>query len=79
MNFKVYFVLGYACFMCICLKIVITKIFSKMLCFHLPDFTGKLLLQPLRWCCVDCVIHHERDVREEQHHTYLWREQAIIE
>jgi len=24
-----------------------------------------LLLQPLRWCCVDCVIHHERDVREE--------------
>jgi len=22
-------------------------------------------LQPLRWCCVDCVIHHERDVREE--------------
>ena len=37
------------------------------------------LLQPLRWCCVDCVIHHERDVREEQHHTYMWREQAIIE
>ena len=26
------------------------------------------LLQPLQWCCVDCVIHHERDVREEQHH-----------
>jgi len=24
------------------------------------------LLQPLRWCNVDCVIHHERDVREEQ-------------
>jgi len=24
-----------------------------------------LLMQPLRWCCVDCVIHHERDVREE--------------
>ena len=24
-----------------------------------------LLLQPLRWCCVDCVFHHERDVREE--------------
>jgi len=36
-------------------------------------------LQPLRWCCVDCVIHHERDVREEQHHTYMWREQPIIE
>ena len=24
-----------------------------------------MLLQTLRWCCVDCVIHHERDVREE--------------
>jgi len=23
------------------------------------------LLQPLRWCCVDCVIHRKRDVREE--------------
>ena len=38
-----------------------------------------MLLQPLRWCCVDCVIHHERDVREEQHHRYMWREQAITE
>jgi len=24
-----------------------------------------MLLQPLRWCCVDCAIHHERDEREE--------------
>jgi len=24
-----------------------------------------MLLQPLQWRCVDCVIHHERDVREE--------------
>ena len=24
-----------------------------------------MLLQPLRWHCVDCVIHHKRDVREE--------------
>jgi len=38
-----------------------------------------MLLQLLRWCCVDCVIHHERDVHEEQHHTYMWREQAIKE
>ena len=37
------------------------------------------MLQPLRWCCVKCVIHHERDVHEEQHHTYMWREQAMIE
>jgi len=28
-------------------------------------FADKPVLQPLRWCCVDCVIHHERDVREE--------------
>jgi len=40
---------------------------------------GGMLLQPLQWCCVECVIHHERDVRAEQHHTYMWREQAIIE
>ena len=38
-----------------------------------------VVLQPLRWCCVKCVIHHERDVREEQHHLNMWREQAIIE
>ena len=31
------------------------------------------LLQPFRWCCVECVIRHERDVREEQHHTYVAR------
>ena len=43
------------------------------------NFSVLLLLQPLRWCCVDCVIHHEQDVREEQHHTYMWREQAITE
>ena len=23
------------------------------------------VLQPLPWCCIDCAIHHERDVREE--------------
>jgi len=55
------------------------------MCKNLFRFVGELqyrlfiVLQPLRWCCVDCVIHHERDVREEQHHTYMWREQAIIE
>ena len=34
---------------------------------------GGLLLQPLRWCCVDCVIHHERDVREEQKYMCVAR------
>jgi len=32
-----------------------------------------MLLQPLRWCCVECVIHHERDVREEQQYIYVAR------
>ena len=32
-----------------------------------------LLLQPLQWRCVECVIHHERDVREEQQHIYMAR------
>jgi len=27
--------------------------------------TEGMLLQPLQWCCIDCVIHHEWDVREE--------------
>jgi len=31
------------------------------------------LLQPLRWCCVDCMIHHERDVSEEQKYMYVAR------
>jgi len=26
-----------------------------------------LLMQPRSWRCVECVFHHERDVREEQH------------
>jgi len=30
-------------------------------------------LQPLRWRCVECVIHHERDVREEQQYIYVAR------
>ena len=30
-----------------------------------------VMLQPLRWCCVDCVIHHERDVCEEQKYMYV--------
>jgi len=34
--------------------------------YSCAQFSHTLLLQPLQWCCVDCVIHHERDVREEQ-------------
>ena len=32
-----------------------------------------VVLQPLRWRCVECVIHHERDVRDEQQYVYLAR------
>jgi len=32
---------------------------------------ARLLLQPLRWRCFECVIHHERDVREEQQYIYV--------
>jgi len=30
-------------------------------------------MQPLWWRCVDCMIHHERDVREEQKYMYVAR------
>ena len=37
-----------------------------------------MLLQPLRWRCVDCVIHHERDVREEKHYMNVARTRVIM-
>jgi len=38
-----------------------------------------MLLQPLRWRCVECVIHHEQDhdVREKQHHIYVVQTRVI--
>ena len=36
-----------------------------------------ILLQPLRWCCFDCVIHHERDVREEQKYPVLFAAHVV--
>jgi len=32
-----------------------------------------MLLQPFRWRCVECVIHHERDERKEQKYIYVVR------
>ena len=32
-----------------------------------------IVLQPVRWRCVKCVIHHERDVHEEQQYLYVAR------
>ena len=32
-----------------------------------------MLLQPPRWCCVECAIHHVRNACEEQHRIYVAR------
>jgi len=37
-----------------------------------------LMLQPLRWRCVECVIPHER-MCAKNNSIYPWHEQAIIE
>ena len=37
------------------------------------DYYVFIMLQPLRWRCVDCGIHHERDVREEQQYVCVAR------
>ena len=47
------------------------KTLSLNLTLHFRPLITIILLQPLRWCCVECVIHHERDVSEEQHHSYM--------
>jgi len=34
--------------------------------FLFISMTGpKMMLQLLGWCCVECAIHYERDVRKE--------------
>ena len=30
-----------------------------------------VVLQPLWWHCIECVIHHKQDVREEQQYIYV--------
>jgi len=50
-----------------CIRLFVTQVrVQQRVKMKLCD---KQVLQPLRWRCVDCVIHHERDVREEQHHA----------
>ena len=55
------------------------SLWCGMLCFSLNSWASVyegdviVVLQPLHWCCVDCVIHHERDVREEQKYMYVAR------
>ena len=43
--------------------------FTVLVC-HAVQFG---LLQPLGWRCAECAVHHERNVREEQHHIYVAR------
>jgi len=48
-------------------EVVLSSAFYKAHALGVVRYNKKgMLLQPLRWCCVDCVMHHERDVREEQ-------------
>jgi len=37
------------------------------------ETTNLKLLPTLRWRCAECEFHHERNVREEQHHIYVAR------
>jgi len=58
-----------------CFHQLVTKPFWS--CQTFCNWWKVVVLQPLRWCCVECVIHHERDVREEQHHTLLPQYEAL--
>jgi len=40
---------------------------------HHVSHISRGVLQPLRWRYVDCVIHHERDVCEEEQYIYVAR------
>jgi len=69
-------------------RLFISPFFVKAVCILLVSFTLShfhkstptllQVFQPFGWRCVECAIHHEQDVREEQH-PHMWREQAIIE
>jgi len=52
---------------------MVDQIFVMENYFKLDKIVHTVLLQPLRWCCVDCMIHQERDVREEQKYMYVTR------
>ena len=67
----------YCCFSKLDCRLFISKSFAKAVCILLVSFTishfhksSQTLLhvfQPLGWRCVECAIHHEQDVQEEQH------------
>jgi len=47
--------------------------FTKLKLIKTFNRSHMTVLQPLRWCCVDCVIHHERHVHEEQKYVCVER------
>jgi len=58
-------------------RLFISKFFVKAVCillvfftlsqFHKSSLTLMQVFQALGWCYVECAIHHERDLSEEQH------------
>jgi len=65
----------------ICLNIPPLLVFGPSFWFSAPPAAvswRRAWLQPLGWHCAECAVHHERNVREKQHHTYVARIQAII-
>ena len=54
-------------------KVVLCETFTKRSVIGEVHCKKEMLLQPLCWRCVKCVIHHERDVREEKHWIYVAR------
>ena len=55
-------------------EVVPSSAFTQRTCDRCGSFQkGGDVVATLRWCCVDCVIHHDRDVREEQKYMCVAR------
>jgi len=53
-------------------EVVPGSAFTKGTCVRCGSLWNEgMLLQSLRWLCIECVIHHERDVRREQQYIYV--------
>jgi len=54
----------------------VTTMISKQIsgavkCYHPQILVEIILLQPLRWRCAECAVHHKQNVCEEQYHIYV--------
>jgi len=57
-----------ACFFVFRMAFQLVRLAVCLLKFiRISGFDLSLLLHPLGWRCVECPIHHERNVLEEQH------------